>query len=315
MKKTRVWLAVAGGLCGVGLVLAACGFAMSGFDIYQMDGSVGESKMYTAKQSQSVEQLEVDIENLRLQIEVDETATQIQVEYQESTRREFTVEQVGHKLKVYARDVRRWYNPFVDGIMQLDIAPVRVILPKNYAGSITGKTRNGRITLTGLHTEQAVLLSTTNAKIELQDVSCYSLQATSTNGKIDLNTVSIQEALSATTSNAKCELLRVSAKSGSVHSTNGKLELTDVHLQETLRAETSNGAIVLERLQAPDIELHTRNGSIKGSIDGRQQDYNIICTTTNGSAEPGSSSIDKARAKQLLAETTNASIRLEFVQQ
>ena len=33
-----------------------------------LEGSVGESKMYTAKQSQSVEQLEVDIENLRLQI-------------------------------------------------------------------------------------------------------------------------------------------------------------------------------------------------------------------------------------------------------
>ncbi|WP_457945135.1 DUF4097 family beta strand repeat-containing protein [Caproiciproducens sp. LBM24188] len=129
------------------------------------------------------------------------------------------------------------------------------------------------------------------------------------NGTISAENLSHATVLTCSTSNGKVLLSDVQAERISANNSNGRIVFTDVTASK-VNADTSNAEISLQKLNAPDIELETSNGGIRGSIVGREEDYTIHTDTSNGSCTPGSR---QGGSKRLFADTSNASIRIDFV--
>jgi hypothetical protein len=85
--------------------------------------------------------------------------------------------------------------------------------------------------------------------------------------------------------------------------------MTNVNAQESLEALTKNAKISLNSITSPNITLKTENGIIGGKITGREEDYAIDSSTTNGVNNLRNRSDGN---KKLTVTTTNAIINISF---
>lgn len=130
----------------------------------------------------------------------------------------------------------------------------------------------------------------------------------SSNGMISVSDALQVSKLTCDTSNGAVRLNNVHADSVIVDTSNASLELTQV-TASSVDAHSSNGRITVQDLAASDVTLDTSNGSIKGSIAGAEQDYNIYTSTSNGRCSPSSRS---GGTKMLTCDTSNGDIDVTF---
>ena len=158
-----------------------------------------------------------------------------------------------------------------------------------YNGEI--RTTNGKISLD--HCRQGDLLArTTNSKILLSGCNMWQVDAVSTNNKV-------------TAEDCRFEMLNLGT-------TNGKVSAERVDAKE-IQLHTTNGSIALDKVAAARLNLSTTNAPIVGNVYGNMADYNIACSTTNGSCNlPIQRNVESC--KELNAHTTNGSIHVEFVE-
>ncbi|HEX3037561.1 MAG TPA: DUF4097 family beta strand repeat-containing protein [Oscillospiraceae bacterium] len=151
-----------------------------------------------------------------------------------------------------------------------DDETINVEVPAQYANDISIETTNSEIVVTNLKKLHDVTCSTTNSAINLSDIC---------------------------------------VNNANIHTKNAVIAMKNVEAQASLEALTKNAKISLDKIVSPDITLKTENGIITGTISGREEDYAIDSSTTNGVNNLRNRSDG---SKKLTVETTNAIISVSF---
>ena len=94
-----------------------------------------------------------------------------------------------------------------------------------------------------------------------------------------------------------------------LNASNGRISLDRVAAAGALSAVTSNSSIQVERVAAASVTLRSSNGGIRGVLPGRQADWAITSSTSNGK---NSLPRQQAGGRPLDVRTSNASIDIRF---
>lgn len=178
-----------------------------------------------------------------------------------------------------------WLNLF------MEYNAVTLELPSSFAGNLWIQTKNGAIKGSGMMNLAQAEITSTNGKIKLE------------NSKVDQ--------LRIKSSNARIELANMSGSSAAAVAGNGIISAKECRFPEQITLETQNGTVSGKNLISDCITLQTCNGLVSGSIIGNENDYNIECSTINGFCNLNSVQ-SPTRTKSLNAKTHNGRIQIEF---
>jgi DUF4097 and DUF4098 domain-containing protein YvlB len=148
---------------------------------------------------------------------------------------------------------------------QFETSNASVQLKKLSLGSndLEVTSENGRITLSEISQAAVVKLKTSNARVEVTDLTAAQLSAKSQNGSIRLDKVNVIGNADLTTTNASIQLSAIVA--------------------ENLTAESENGSIKFDGLDTKKSELYTTNASVAGTVLGSLETYELKLQTSNAS--------------------------------
>lgn len=176
----------------------------------------------------------------------------------------------------------------INGFDQMD--EIEVLLPRAFHGKLNITSCNASIRAKAITCADAIRLTTSNARIVLEN--------------------SAARAVHAATSNARIEMMQVYAREGiEAHSSNGCMVMTDVSTDTQMHASTSNSRVVLENVQAHDLYVKTSNGSVSGTVVGSEEEFTIHSGTSNGSNNLGKR---EGGEKTLSVKTSNGAINVTF---
>lgn len=239
--------------------------------------------------SDLIHMVKVETDNLRIRVRVVEEGP-VRVYFKPKEGRDKIVFEEKDGVFSFQHEMKgtlhlSWLNLFMDyNILILE-------LPMNYSGGLCLRTTNGAIRLAGLGSLADVELGSINGSVRVENCHAERLLITSSNARIEL-------------SNVRGETLEASAG-------NGLITVKECRFPEKLSLQTQNGAVTGRNLISDHITMQTSNGFVSGTIIGNEADYNISSITHNGFNNLESVN-EAGRQKTLLARTHNGRIQVEF---
>lgn len=165
-------------------------------------------------------------------------------------------------------------------------------VPIDFTGNLRVKSSNASISVNGLNHLTNSQFITSNARIRVDNIHCNSVLILTTNASLDLNNLSGDQ-LEAVTNNGRVTAYGCTFTFG-------------------LLLSTHNGAVEGKNLLGDNIVMKTSNGAVRGSIIGDIRDYSIQSHTVNGSNNlPNCDYPDQK--KHLVVRTSNGRIEVEFI--
>jgi hypothetical protein len=305
MKNNTVYIIAAllilVGLCMIGATAASVGFSPEKLSTVKYTDGV-----YTAENE--VSELTVEDSNTTIYIE-SYSGDRVKIEYVESDREKYTINQSGDSLTVEKHVTNVIYNIFNIDLTVMS-REIKIYIPENTEVKVKARTSNASIKAESIDFT-ALNLRTSNGKIALTDVNCAgAAEVTTSNSSIILENLNVSDELSCSTSNGGITLTNITALTVDADSSNASISLDSIKAQK-LNAETGNGRIEVSGLNVSDeIRLDTSNSSISGTLPGSIANYDITSSTSNGSNSlPDNSAAGDIK---LVVRTSNGSIRLEF---
>ena len=187
---------------------------------------------------------------------------------------------------------------------------IYLLMPSDALVDLTVKTSNGSIRMEGFSALCAINLTTSNSRIDLKQVHCKSLEMKTSNARLNLEGVESKQCFRGATSNGRIEGSGlVSGQKMTLETSNGRIHMEGAQACAGMRLDTSNGSIAVSGLKADALELRTSNSSIRGTLPGRQSDWAIQSSTSNGHNSLPRSQMG---GKPLSVRTSNGSIDLKF---
>jgi DUF4097 and DUF4098 domain-containing protein YvlB len=188
-------------------------------------------------------------------------------------------------------------EPYFDFYMDGD----KVIFTPKYNSNISIKLD---VSLPEKHYNE-IILTSSNGKIDIEELSMHTLRCTTTNSSIDVVEINSNE-IDLTTKNGRIECRDTSSDIIKAATTNSNIFLMDIHCSE-IDAKTANAKIGINDIDAQKIICKTSNASIEAE--------DITCDiihliTSNGKIT--CDDIDVDRAKEIKLMTSNGSISSEI---
>ncbi len=324
MNNTKIVIAILALV--LGLVLIGAGFALvkgnfSAFNssnvnfeehIYEADGKINDLDIL--EHSEQIEVYTSDVDRVKITYYVPEGQDD-----------DVIIKESGGKLSYKRSDKPHFYISI--GINFTDTTTV-VELPKDYKGEIKAKASSGSIKAYEIDNEADFEVSSTSGSINVSDIECKAFTVTASSGSVSCGDIECDDALVKASSgsvkvknmDAKGSVVTIGATSGSVSveelvakevsvtANSGSVRMNKVEC-DTAFAKTTSGSLKFEELKADEITLKNTSGGIRGTIDGKEEDYSIISSTTSGSNNLTNS---RSGSKTLDVSTTSGSIRVEF---
>ncbi|QNK40891.1 DUF4097 family beta strand repeat-containing protein [Caproicibacter fermentans] len=235
------------------------------------DGGEKESRTYAAA-ADGVLTVQVNAENKKIEL-VSTDGDQITAQYCTAQDQVYKLSNQNGVFSVANKDLSygsRFPDSWINGSVIDPADLITVKIPKDFAGDITVETSNSAIAASDFSKLGGFRCETSNSAICLSGISARDVKLESSNALISMENIS----------------------------TAGQLS-----------ARTDNAAISLERIASPDIKLETTNGMIRGTIQGRENDYTIDADTTNAVSNLQSRS---GGEKKLSVHTSNGLIHIDF---
>lgn len=227
-----------------------------------------------------------------------------------------------------AKRERPWYQAFFFGTSFDDHVTLK--LPKSYKGKLdlhsdfgeirltddftfdslsirndNGETRTGRLTVNG---DASIRSNFGNIQVESL-IASGDIQVKNDNGKTVIREMTGFGTADITSSFGSMELYSMDGGDLLIQNDNGEVDLRDVALQNRLSVKANFGSIKCKSVFAPDIYLHSDNGSINGTIEGSENDFDVLFLAEVGS---GSYSSRGSGKYSIEAKTNFGSIDLDF---
>ncbi len=181
-------------------------------------------------------------------------------------------------------------NASIFGALNGGSLKVELTVPAVYAGSLRLETSNGTIAATGLAGMGDLTAETSNAAVNMTDISAKTVKIRTSNGAVTAERVLASGRLDAETSN-------------------GGVTARQTAAQDVLTITTSNGRITVDMVTSKAIELRSSNASVSGTVGGKRGDYTIASATSNGDNNLGSGG---SGASRLTVNTSNGAINIRF---
>lgn len=267
-----------------------------------------------------ITEVEITAEDHRIEV-VPSADECVHIYYPQRIREEIRWYEEGNRL------IFRHKAPFRLFLLRISSDPIVVQIPaarirglyitvKNAAVSLKGqildevrvKTSNGGITGENLAVRELVA-ETHNAPLVLRGLSGEKFQCSTTNGKVSLENLA-GVLLEAHSSNGKISMKHVHTVEQEAGTSNGRIT-SEYCKARRCSYSTTNGPIELTDLEGTHIDLHTSNSSIRGTVCGREELFDLELHTSNGKTVPDTCRRPEC-GKSLSAKTSNGSIRLLF---
>lgn len=309
MKSYKIYIIAAIALI-CGLILLACGFALSGFNLNRLDTTQSyEEKNFVS--SGKIKTIIIDDSNTAVKISVS-SDDKFRMTYYENDKEYYKInENNDGTLTVQKENNRRWYD-YIFNIKLLRSA-LSARVPADFNGKITVKTSNGTIIYEDVVSADAIL-KTSNGSIDIKNIKSSSmLDVHTSNGNISIYSATAAGKVKCETSNGKIELASVECDGLTADSSNGHIALFGVKSAENIELRTSNGWIEYDTSEfGKDLILITSNSDIGGTIAGSINDYAIRSQTSNGrNSLPENAGSGN---KTIYVKTSNGDIEIDFAE-
>lgn len=290
----------------IGLGVFTCGFAMSGWNIYEMETqSQFEEKTYTSNPNIT----EIQIEDKNTPVVLRKSSDdKVHITYYENDKTKYNISENG-VLIIKKIDNYQWYDYIFKISFQINTLIVEV--PESFKGDITANTSNSKINVENLEVNNLTAI-TSNGSIELSSLKVNeNVEAHTSNGAIDIQKTTAAGNLNLNTSNSHIICKETNSADLTAKSSNGRIKLSDVKTENDIFVQTSNGSIETEKIATEkSITLKTSNAGITGTVTGSIADYSIVSHTSNASNNLPEEL--QGGNKQLNVETSNGRIDIWF---
>lgn len=292
--RTKTAVIVGSAMAAAGILICCFVFFFAGFDFNKIATVETYSEMTSTFSSESVRHIKLELDGSR--VEVLQTGQQdISLTYNTGKDMDYTITETDGILQISTKRSPEWFVSFTDGFLSgiIDVQHRKVVLriPEGYEGDIDIKTQNSSVKLDSLSFAGNISLVTSNASVKGNEINSKTIAIQNNNGSIHLSQVRTASLRSAT-DNARITLEAVTVKTEAV-------------------VENNNGSIRLARMDCPDILLSTKNASIKGTVSGNKEDFQIAANIKNGGSNL-SSTFNSSAQKQLAVSAANGSVQINF---
>lgn len=277
--KLIIALVIAAGLIFIGIAVAACGFAMSGFDIKNLTTDPEVTNYMTI--DQDFNSIIIDATTADLKI-LPSTDGKCKIDLVERENLYFMPSVENGILTINEIDDRKWYEYIGIGWSNMSIT---LYLPKEQYDSLTVELTTGRAQIdSGLEFGKVDIKATTGS-VKCEAKVTESLAIKCTTGLIyasgaDVDTIKLKASTgSIELCNSSCKTLEVEATTGSIklsevsgtgdfdiEATTGKINLSDVVTEGDLTIEADTGDVIFKRCDAANLSITTDTGDIEGSL-------------------------------------------------
>lgn len=277
-----------------GLVLSGAVYAASGFQFSRVaSAQVYEPAQYRTD-ADGIGTLRFTLQDGGVEI-LPADGDEILFDYYQFDGERFSFSEKDGVLSVKTTPKQDWARAFRLGAFSgiADVMHDRLVvhLPNGFSGDLLIDSDNGQVKISEFAALSAVDIEVDNGSLKLEDLTCERLRTESENGSVRLQSVKAAQA--------------------DLESDNGSVRLFDCVFAQTLSVRSDNGPARFERLDGPNLSFDSDNGSVKGSVLGREADYQIVSDTKNGSSNL-TSRLDRALDKQLVVRTDNGSVRVSW---
>ena len=313
----------------IGLVVVFAGFASGGFKVNALFGH--EDTVYSTDVVDGTKDVidSIIVEADMAEITVSYSGTSdYELEYP-SNRYTCDTENGQITINGSSKEYRRpWYQAFFVNTSFDERIVLKV--PKDFDGTMELHSNFGRIKMTDDYTFENLTLKSDNGKIQtdrltvngnatiLSNFGSIEIEALSVSGDIQIDNdngeISIKEmtgfkSADLTSNFGSIELYHTEGGLLNIQNDNGEVDLHGVSLNNQISVKSNFGSIRCDRVFAPDMYFSSDNGSIKGTIDGKESDFDILFTADVGS---GSYSARGNGNYSIEAKTNFGSIELDF---
>ena len=277
--KLIITLVIAAGLIFLGIAVAACGFAMSGFDIKNLTTNPEVTNYVTI--DQDFNSISVDATTADLKI-LPSTDGQCKIDLVERENLYFMPSVENGILTINEIDDRKWYEYI--GISWGNMS-ITLYLPKEQYDSLTVELTTGRAQIDSELEFGKVDVKATTGSVKCEAKVTESLAIKCTTGLIyasgaEVDTLSLKASTGAIElCKSTCKTLEVEATTGSIklseisgtgdfdiEATTGKINLSDVVTEGDLTIEADTGDVIFKRCDAANLSITTDTGDVEGSL-------------------------------------------------
>ena len=277
--KLIITIVVAAALIFIGIAVAACGFAMSGFDIKKLTTDPEVTNYVTPEQD--FDSIIIDATTADLKI-LPSTDGQCKIDLVERENLYFMPSVENGILTINEIDDRKWYEYIGIGWGNMSIT---LYLPKEQYDSLTVELTTGRAQIdSGLEFGKVDVKATTGSvKCEAKVTESLAIKCTTgliyaSGAKVD--TIRLKASTgSIELCNSSCKGLEIEATTGSIklsevsgtgdfdiEATTGKINLSDVVTEGDLTVEADTGDVIFKRCDAANLSITTDTGDVEGSL-------------------------------------------------
>ena len=277
--KLIIALVIAAGLIFIGIAVAACGFAMSGFDIKKLTTDREITNYVTPEQD--FDSIIIDATTADLKI-IPSTDGKCKIDLVERENLYFMPSVENGILTINEIDDRKWYEYIGIGWSNMSIT---LYLPKEQYDSLTVELTTGRAQIdSGLEFGKVDIKATTGS-VKCEAKVTESLAIKCTTGLIyasgaEVDTIKLKASTgSIELCNSSCKGLEIEATTGSIklsevsgtgdfdiEATTGKINLSDVVTEGDLTIEADTGDVIFKRCDAANLSITTDTGDVEGSL-------------------------------------------------
>lgn len=277
--KLIIALVIAAGLIFLGIAVAACGFAMSGFDLGQLNTDPEVTNYVTPEED--FDSIIINATTADLKI-LPSTDGKCKIDLVERKNLYFMPTVENGTLTINEIDDRKWYEHI--GISWGNMS-VTLYLPKEQYDSLTVELTTGRAQIdSGLEFGKVDVKATTGS-VKCEAKVTESLAIKCTTGLIfasgaEVDTIKLKASTgSIELCNSSCKTLEVEATTGSIklsevsgtgdfdiEATTGKINLADVVTEGDLTIEADTGDVIFKRCDAANLSITTDTGDVEGSL-------------------------------------------------
>lgn len=239
-RKTKLWLAAAAILFGVGCMIFGGVMTVLGWDLTRLSTVRYETNEYVLTELYTdiaVDTVTADV----LLFPAEGTETRVVCREAENVKH--TVAVSDGRLTVTVKDTRRWYEHI--GV-SFEMPRVTVYLPQGAYGAVSVSAATGDLCVEALMAD-TLALSVTTGKVSVQDVACAG------DASVHVTTGDV------TVRNGRFGSL-------SSRGTTGDLMLQNTLAEKTLSVRRETGDVTLDGCDAAQILVQTTTGDIAGTL-------------------------------------------------
>ena len=271
----------------IGIVVAAVGFAVSGFDFRNLSSNTYETHYAYFTAAKDVDRIVLDFDTTDITVEYTPDADKISITYEtQHTKSGDALTKVIEKNEngvISFTEERSWRASV--NFFDFHEMKASVTLPEDFATALEIETDTGDILIKGAKVDSRVKLSTDTGDVRIEDSAFSDISVEVDTGDVFIRKAKLSGAFRLESDTGDATLGDLEANSVSLSADTGDIALKDVKSGTGISIETDTGDVDLNgSIFAKTVDIETDTGDIDGE-DTTVDAESIAIRTSTGDAE------------------------------